>query len=316
MMISKFMDKLGEGLSARWLEHLFSPALLFWGGGLLIVGLRMGCETAWTQLKGLDVNAQIALVLVGLLLVMLSSKLMEELCFSFLRLLEGYWRTPLAWLAEPLRRWQWRRIEKGRNRWNELMARREKGPLAYAEARELARLDVEGHYAPALRNDCLPTALGNILRAAEAAPRERYGLDAVICWPRLWMLLPQEVRQVLGESRRALDLQVELWAWGLLFLGWVFLWPWAALIAIGWMWLAYALMLDAARIYADLLESAFDLYRWKLYEAAGWEKPALSGEAEIALGQRLTEFFWRGTSAQPIPYKQPSAPGGGSAVSP
>ncbi len=99
----------------------------------------MGCETAWTQLKGLDVNAQIALVLVGLLLVMLSSKLMEELCFSFLRLLEGYWRTPLAWLAEPLRRWQWRRIEKGRNRWNELMARREKGPLAYAEARELAR---------------------------------------------------------------------------------------------------------------------------------------------------------------------------------
>lgn len=299
------MDKLGEGLSARWLEHLFSPALLFWGGGLLIVGLHMGYEEAWAQLKDLDVNAQIVLVLAGLLLVALSSKLMEELRFSFLRLLEGYWRAPLSWLAEPLRLRQWRRIEKGRNRWNELMQRREKGILTYAEARELARLEVEGHYAPAAGEDCLPTALGNILRAAEAAPRERYGLDAVICWPRLWMLLPQEVRQVLGESRRALDLRVELWAWGLLFLGWAFLWPWAALIALGWMWLAYALAMDTARVYADLLESAFDLYRWKLYEAANWEKPARSGEAEITLGKRLTEFFWRGTSAQPISYIQP-----------
>ncbi len=133
------MDKLGEGLSARWLEHLFSPALLFWSGGLLMVGLRMGYEASWAQLKDLDVNAQIALVLAGLLLVVLSSKLMEELRFFFLRLLEGYWRAPLAWLAGPLRRWQWRRIEKGRNRWNELMIRREKGPLTYAEARELAR---------------------------------------------------------------------------------------------------------------------------------------------------------------------------------
>ncbi len=152
-MLTKFWDKLGEGLSARWLEYLFSPALLFWGGGLLIVGLRLGFVAAWEQLKGLDVTAQTALLLAGLFLVVLSSKLMEQVRFPFLRLLEGYWRGPLAWLAAPLRRWQWQRIEKGRARWNDLMNRREKGPLRYDEARQLARLEIEGHYAPATPED-------------------------------------------------------------------------------------------------------------------------------------------------------------------
>ncbi len=302
-MLSRFWEKMGEGLSARWLEYLFSPALLFWGGGALILAGRRGLAEIWEQLSGLDVAAQTALLLAALFVVVLSSKLMEQVRFPFLRLLEGYWRAPLAWLAEPLRRWQWRRIEKGRARWNDLMNRREQGQLTYAEVRELARLEVDGHYAPARPEECLPTVLGNILCAAESAPRQRYGLDAVVCWPRLWLLVPPEARQALMESRRALDLRVELWAWGLLFLVWAFVWRWAALIALAWMALAYQLALDAARVYADLLESAFDLYRWRLYEAVGWEKPTVSGEAEIARGRRLSEFLWRGTSERPVQYR-------------
>ncbi len=184
------------------------------------------------------------------------------------------------------------------------MERREAGLLTYAEVRELARLEVEGHYAPASLDECLPTALGNALRAAEAAPRERYGLEAVICWPRLWLLLPKDARETLAEARRVLDLRVELWAWGLLSLLWAFLWPWAAFLSLLWMTLAYALALDAARVYADLFQSAFDLYRWSLYEAVRWEKPTQSGDAEIALGQRLSEFLWRGTSEAPLTYRQ------------
>ncbi len=95
-----------------------------------------------------------------------------------------------------------------------------------------------------------------------------------------------------------------MWTWGLLFLLWASLWPWAALIALAWMALAYSLALDAACVYADLLQAAFDLYRWDLYKAVAWELPGASGEEEIALGQRLSEFLWRGTSAKPITYRR------------
>ncbi len=116
-MLTKFWDKIGEGLSARWLEYLFSPALLFWGGGLLLaVFFCIGFAPAWDWLSSRDLPTQTALLLAGVGLLFLSSKLMEQVRFPMLRLLEGYWRPPLAWLAAPLRRWQWRRIQKGRER--------------------------------------------------------------------------------------------------------------------------------------------------------------------------------------------------------
>ena len=71
------------------------------------------------------------------------------------------------------------------------------------------------------------------------------------------------------------------------------------------LWLAYVLILQAAMAYADLLESAFDLYRWELYKAARWPLPEASGEAEIAAGQRLTEFLWRGEVKPSIQYQPP-----------
>lgn len=302
-MLTKFWEKMGEGLSARWLEYLLGPAFLFWGGGLLIMVFNIGFYTVWNWITGRDVPTQVILLLAGVFLLFLSSKLMEQVRFGFLRLLEGYWRWPLRYLADPLRKWQWKRIQRGRDRWNALMERKEKGLLTYEEARQLARLEMDGHYAPTNAAECLPTGLGNILRAAESAPWERYGLDAVVCWPRLWLLLPKDCRDALAESRRRLDTLVELWAWGLIFLVWAIWWPWAILVSLLWQVIAYRLALDAARVYADLFISAFDLHRWSLYESAHWEKPAVSGATEVALGQRLSEFFWRGTSESPVTYQ-------------
>jgi len=45
-------------------------------------------------------------------------------------------------------------------------------------------------HTPAESDRHMPTKLGNILRAAELRSKDKYGLDAVICWPRLWLLLP------------------------------------------------------------------------------------------------------------------------------
>lgn len=303
-MLTKFWEKAGEGLSARWMDYLLGPAFLFWGGGLVILMFDFGFYKAWDWISSRDVPTQAAVLLVGVFLLFLSSKLMEQMRFGFLRLLEGYWPWPLRYLAAPFSRMQWRRIQRQRERWNVLKDKEENGVLTVPETRELARLETSGHYAPVEFSDCMPTSLGNILRAAESAPRSKYGLDAVVCWPRLWLLLPKDARDALAEVRKSLDTLVEFLAWGLFFLVWAFWQPWAILISLLWMTVAYLLALQSARAYADLLESAFDLYRWSLYESVRWEAPTVSGADEIALGARLTEFLWRGTSALPVQYKK------------
>jgi len=68
----------------------------------------------------------------------------------------------------------------------------------------------------------MPTRLGNLLRAAERKPLEKYGLDAILCWSRLWMLLPDAVKKDLQESRADLNNAARVWLWSLLFCGWTF----------------------------------------------------------------------------------------------
>ena len=50
-----------------------------------------------------------------------------------------------------------------------------------------------------------PTYLGNALRAGESAVYYKYGLDVVVCWPRLWLLLPSSTQEELNKSRQKLD---------------------------------------------------------------------------------------------------------------
>jgi hypothetical protein len=302
-MLTKFWESTGAGISERWLRQLLGPAFLFWGGGLLIIVFKIGFYDVWNWIASRDVSTQTAVLLAGLLIVTFSSQLMGKMRFGFLRLLEGYWSWPLSYLIVPFTRIQHRLIERDRERWNGLMDKFEKGNMTPVQKRELSRLEANGHYTPADLDDCMPTNLGNVLQSAESTPRHKYGLDAVICWPRLWLLLSKDVREVLDTARQTLDTLVELWAWGLFFLIWAFWWRWAILISLLWMAIAYLLAVQSARTYADLLESTFDLYRWSLYSSMHWAVPARSGAEEIAVGKQLTEFLWRGTSEAPIPYK-------------
>lgn len=109
--------------------------------------------------------------------------------------------------------------------------------------------------------------MGNILRAAERKPSEKYGLDAVICWSRLWLLLPDTVKQDLQAARADLNTAARVWLWSILFCGWAFLawnpatpfltnllalWPLLGLLSVG---LAYQWAIAAAQTYGELIES-------------------------------------------------------------
>ena len=64
----------------------------------------------------------------------------------------------------------------------------------------------------------MPLELGNILRAAETKPEEKYGLNAIVCWPRFWLLLPEETKQEISGARAALDVGAQAMFWSLLFI--------------------------------------------------------------------------------------------------
>ena len=170
--------------------------------------------------------------------------------------------------------------------------------------RQLRRIPTEANEnAPTRR---MPTTLGNILRAAESWPADKYGLDPVKCWPRLWLVLPDTARNELETARARLDSSATLVVWAGLFAVWT-VWAWWALPAALVIALAgYRLVLGSAAVYSDLLESAFDVHRRLLYEALAWPLPRTPAE-ERALGEALTQYLWRG-SDEPSPTFTP--PGG------
>ncbi|MGK7875321.1 MAG: hypothetical protein AB4426_19085, partial [Xenococcaceae cyanobacterium] len=66
-------------------------------------------------------------------------------------------------------------------------------------------------------------------------------------------------------------------------------------------YLAYRWMLNAAIIYGDLLESAFDLYRGELYKSLRWPLPKCPQEEE-QLGKQLTAYLWKRPGIQTLSF--------------
>ena len=108
-----------------------------------------------------------------------------------------------------------------------------------------------------------------------------------------------QLARSLGQSRQTLNQAAELWFWGLLFLAWG-LRSWVAiLVGLAWSWLAYGLAINAAFVYADLVETAFDTQRWEIYKALHFKLPVGTAN-EIASGKEVTKYLWRGITTHRI----------------
>jgi hypothetical protein len=294
---------VGGKVADKWAALLLSPALVFWGGGVLAWvwahGGFTGTRSGWAKLDERwrhafnqpTAVAQVALILLALLVVAGSARLVGSLSLPVLRTLEGYWPKWAAPARRALVRLRSRRIDRAAARWRELALRTDS--LSAAERAEYARLDARRATVPAARDDRTPTSLGDLLRAAESRPRHRYGLEAAVCWPRLWLVLPDQVRADVGTARARLDQAAQLWLVSLAFAVWtVFAW-WAAVVAVAGMAVAYRVMLAAAAGYAVLVQSCFDIHRDSLYTALGRDLPQDACE-ELAAGRRVTDFLARG----------------------
>ncbi|NEQ34438.1 MAG: hypothetical protein F6K04_26230, partial [Leptolyngbya sp. SIO4C5] len=282
---------------------LLTPAFIFWAGGAIVLMQRRGWQDTIDWFEQQPEYLRLAMAIAAFLLIAISAVVIQRFDLAVLRFLEGYWP---RWL-NPLRRWRIaqaaKRSRKIGDRWQAL-AQINPAQLTPQQRDDLAQFDWQQRQMP-LPHESMPTQLGNLLRAAERKPKEKYGLDAIICWSRLWLLLPDAAKQDLQAARADLNTAARVWLWSMLFCGWALLslefspsftvnlwalWPLLGLLSA---WLAYQWAIAAAQIYGELIEASFDLYRHLLYESLRWHLPA-DPNVERRVGAELTEYLWRG----------------------
>ncbi|WP_069472620.1 hypothetical protein [Candidatus Marithrix sp. Canyon 246] len=270
---------------------LIKSGVLFWLGGLIawLYHHGYGPIDLIELINSTSKSVLIVTILSIIIIIAIISSILSRFDTVIIRILEGYY------LPKWIIKWQNKIIERKQQRFQELAQKNYKGlpPLSRSEFAEYADLDWQLMYIPKLEQR-LPTRLGNLLRAIESRPGEKYGLNIFICWPRLWLILPESVKTELTTARANLEATARIWLWGLLFLVWTIYSYWAIAISIITIILAYRWMLQAAATYGQLIESSFDLYRHELYKQLRWKLPSNAAE-EKQQGKDLTSYLWRGS---------------------
>ncbi|WP_037858986.1 hypothetical protein [Streptomyces sp. NRRL S-241] len=282
-----FTTTLGEAAQfagRRFVRVVLLPSLLFCS--LLAAVALVGGERppsavlrSWTS-QPIEVKA----LLVGgfLAAVLLVSAFLDSAQSALLRCAEGYWGR----IADLSLGRLGRRCHRMR------LLRCADGPAQHL-------------YPPRSRpHELRPTRLGNILKAAELYPQLRYGIDAVLVWPRLFHLLPGGLLGALVTARAELSAllvrAVLSCAFAALGAGCVAVRGGPPVLLLGCLWggillawASYRGALNAALVYGQHLRVAFDLHRVDLLEALGEERRP-SPDAERERWKRICLFWHRG----------------------
>lgn len=299
-MFDKFWTALSEELAGNWKSFLFSPAGAFLALGLLAWIDKYGWQSLELFAQSATIGQMLGILIVVIFFLIIAKMIGSRLAQSLLYFLIGDWPSFFARLRSRQVIQHLKRRKKLKNRWSELARQIAAGQATTLE--EYATLDTKlSNDYPVEAKHFMPTRLGNIIRAAEEYPLHRYSLEINTVWTRFWLVISDQTRQELVTARRELNARVEVLLWSLLLLIWLI---WAWWVAVVWIIasvLAYFSLFDIAYIYGQLLRAAFDLERFKLYEALRWKLPDNPDE-EQKMGATLSQFLRRGIIATDFNY--------------
>ena len=299
-------------LDKRFVLNVALPATGFWGGLALLAAGGAGWASAahwWSARTGFEQTLLVGAAVAGLLVF---SYLASGLVTPLTRLWEGYWPGSMN---SKLAAW---RIGRHIRRWN---------ALNLADDIDYMR---RFYGFPVRKADVMPTRLGNVLRAAEDYPGddERYGMDAVFYWPRLYVILPADTRSLTESYRSALDRMILLASLAVAFpptalvvlffahTSWL-TWGIAAAASILLAAAGYQGAIGAAVAFGDVLRSCFDNYRRTLLTQLGMIPPSSLEDERKLWGALKQQLYQRGsnnpsllrfTTGQGDPPADPSTP--------
>ncbi|MCE4942590.1 hypothetical protein [Streptomyces noursei] len=293
------LGDLGRQLAQRWVGRLALPGLLLAGTALL--GLALGqrhpfdrARLAQRVVQWADAFAtrpsSVQLLYVGGLLLAVAAVgvAVESAAGGTLRLWLGQWPQALNRPARVLVARREARWESAQRRVTELRAALP-APREPAEARAIDQA-AEDREAIAPARPTRPTWMGDRVAGADLRVLHQYGLDLAAVWPRLWLVLPQEVRDEVTAARRRIEAAAQLATWAVLFAAVALAWWPALLVAAVPAVSGWRRGRAAVATYALLLESAVDVYAGEL--AA---KAAEGTEWTTERGAALTRLMKKGS---------------------
>jgi hypothetical protein len=289
-LFQSFTDALGK----RFFLTTWLPSLLLVGAILAEVVAAAGVPRTIAWVESFPVIAQAAGVALILLVVTFVASLVSVNTTNLLQLCEGYWGSG----------WVHRRFGCPRRAYYQAVIAKLSDSNSDADYAKIYKRFPPKDYL----NQAMPTRVGNILISSELYPKARYGIDAVLVWPRLYQAAPDTFRNVLAAARSDMDQMVSLMTGGLAFaaIGTVtalVLLPWYAaplcfvagiVLAI----LSYHGLVSACVPYAETVRTGFDVYRNSLLTAVGWNAaPSLA--AERYQWTQIGNLWFRGSPGDP-----------------
>ena len=275
--------------------------------------------TNWDDVLPASLTSDTLAIILAVVGVAILASILQPFQIRLVRLLEGYWEgwSVTARIA-PLF------IEFQRRRLSNLKARRatlkelsqQPTPTTANLGEQLAALRLNARTQSELRRvrerinrfpgappsidepaPLLPTALGNALRVGEITAGERYSLNTITSWPRLY---PDLSKKFSDEHDAALDavdtaanLTVSFALVTLLAVAGFCQEPayyWIPVLTFALTCLSYTGSVAAALQYGSYLHVAYDLHRFDMLKGLHYPLPADS-DAEREIFEKLSEFF-------------------------
>lgn len=269
-------------------------------------------------------------VVLFVLAVALATAVVQPFQIRVLRVLEGYWDSwavtaRIAPLFEEFQRRRRRKLRRTAS-WqrsagpdsgslHELMRHRRTTARAEARKRRAERrlqrypakelIDLGRGFTHSNLRDIpvLPTGLGNALRAGETSGGERYGLNTLSSWPRLYPHFPELFAKGQASVRDALDAAANLClnffittVIGIVALHDEPLAYWIIAMSAVLCCLSYMGAIAAATEYGVFIKTAYDLYRFELLKSARLPLPKDPVE-ELATFTVLSNLYSKSTTA-------------------
>lgn len=239
------------------------------------------------------------------LLVLIVAVLLRPFQIATVQLIEGYWRRDGFVGLLAIERHS-RRASLGAVRRRTRLIGPSQSDFASvaAHARALRkkndlqrRADEIGEQYPHRQEWILPTRLGNLLRRAETTAGERYGLDTVTSYPRLYPHLSTRLDEQIVEQLNVIDVTA---TFVIVFLTEAAVsapllargdgWSLVPLVSVGVAVLSYRGACSAAALYGRQLAAAYDLHRFDLLAAMRLPLPVDSA-SEQALNAKVNRLF-------------------------
>jgi hypothetical protein len=270
------------GMVEKFLPGVSFPVLMnsVLPGALAALALLPMTPLGLTKVLSGDIEVGWPKLVVAAVLVTALGGVISSLNSEFYKLYEGrIWPQRLFDAGKTLQQWRVDRLYRLQ------AAKRSMCEQTYNEI--WYRLRVYPIDNTGMRYASHPTVLGNILYGYEDYPRDRYGMDSIFYWPRLWLVLDKDSRAEISKSWSVADgllnLSAVSWiaclAWAVALLG-SGLHIWSAerlplhsdfrgtsLATAAWFVLGYGfyqISLPFHRNNGEIFKSLFDIHRDKL----------------------------------------------------